>query len=129
MLLVLLLKRTPIRKLVCGLLPMMKARHPCLTFLRLRVVCREMLPWIVGTMAWRIILYRKGMPGFEQAQRLERSGFLKQCWYPCGSRCRLQPRWLEYDQRTGIPLGMSQRYFDNAHVPGGFGWRHGRLFL
>ena len=83
-------------------------------------------------MARRIILIKKGMYGYQNVQRIKDSGFLMQCWLP-GSvhpRSVLQRPRLIYG-RDGLPVGMTQAYFDKKmkELPKRLGWFGGKLCL
>ena len=143
---------------ICSYLPLIKVRHPCFTFLRLRVICRSVLSAVTMQMARRIILYREpaevGMgtaagsavtstelarltrsPTFyQQAKRMKDSGFLFQCWLPASRRPEqrlLHRKRLLLEVATGRPRGMTAEYLHSRQCsnPGLDLWKDGHWLL
>ncbi len=119
--------------LICESLPLIRVRHRCLTFLRLRVVCRGLLVNVTYSMGKRCCIYigrkAKDPVGWSQATRILHSGCLNQFlvhWTQGPSPCSL---WRDTGS-TGLPMGMKQAYFDDAvRKYGKLGWCNGRFVL
>ena len=119
---------------ICSYLPLIKVRHPCFTFLRLRVICRRVLSAVTVQMAWRIILYSPVTHGYQQAKRMKDSGFLFQCWLPASRRPEqrlLHRKRLLLEVVTGTPEGMTAEYFHSRQCsnPGLDLWKDGHRLL
>ena len=118
--------------LLCESLPLIQARHRCLTFLRLRVVCRGLLVNVTFSMGKRCCMHigrkAKDPVGWSQAVRILHSGCLNQ--FLVHWTQRRTPGGLWRDTTTGLPLAMKQAYFDMAvRKYGKLGWDNGRFVL
>ena len=124
--------RLSIAREICAWLPLIKARHRAHTFLRLRVACRGLLENVTAQIARRCVLHFKmkssDAVGNIQARRIHESGCLIQFLVSFAKR-----QWLLGGlerSNSGLPEGMSQRYFDKAVKQHGvLGWRGGCLTL
>ena len=119
---------------ICAYLPLIKVRHPCFTFLRLRVICRRVLSAVTVQMAWRIILYSPVTHGYQQAKRMKDSGFLFQCWLPASRRPEqrlLHRKRLLLEVATERPRGMTAEYLHSRQCsnPGLDLWKDSHWLL
>ena len=122
---------------ICAFLPLIKARHRLFTFLRLRCVCHQTVPLITSQCCHRCILYWHALKGdgegCEQATRIMDSGCLYQFMVRASAVLKIHSvhgARLMIDEATGIPLGMTQEYFDEAvERHGTLGWCDGQLHL
>ena len=123
----------------------MKIVHPLRPWMFLRTTCRKMVQPCVATMAMRHNFLVSPMYAHDtyarhtQLQRLRRiqqSGWLFQLWLPeegqLWLRSRLQRKGLLFDGKTGIPLAMHPKYWEQLRKRvgnKGHGWVDGKLQL
>ncbi len=120
-------------KRVCSYLPLIKERHRCLTFLRLRVACRAFLWNVTRSIANRAMSHLKmadkDPKGCRQAEKIRDSGCLSQFLLPLRSR-NIFRSGLWYDESTGRPMGMTQDYWDQAgRLHRKLGWTEDKVHL
>ena len=101
----------PIPHILCKYLP--HSMHPkckVLLYLNLRVVCRAAIIPISSQIPSRcsLLFHHARTAVCEAAQKIRRSGILEQLLMP-GKR----QRCLVLNQKTGIPRGMTQEYWEN----------------
>ena len=118
--------------LLCKSLPhSMHERYKLKNFLRLRTVSRTMVVAVTAQMGHRIaqLLRHRYAPVQEVSRKMKDSGILYQMLF-CGGNPRSQG-FLSMDENTGIPKGMSQRYWDERQRRNLItGWnREGKLEL
>ena len=104
---------TPILQTMCPCLP--HSAHPrckVLCFLRLRTTCRDFATAVSPEIGVRVsLLLRHRLHDVQYAAvRIRDSGFLQQLLF-CGGR-PARAELLRVDSVSGIPLGMTQAYWD-----------------
>ena len=104
---------TPILQTMCPCLP--HSAHPrckVLCFLRLRTTCRDFATAVSPEIGVRVslLLRHRLQEVRDAALRIRDSGFLQQLLH-CGGRSA-RAQLLKFDSVLGLPLGMTQAYFD-----------------